>query len=198
MSEQLSFFYAYNPLEKSSYVFLKEDAESGHTMTIRPVWIIGDLEILHEWMDSSLRKSNWTLNPKNSSLFRYYKRTLLSENAQSFMVEQNRVPCFQFDILPAGEASWPKKMDLKANDYCLKFLFKESFRDPGLSIRGFSLIVDFVCSCSPVRTLYIQLLKPDYYVENQLEMLEFEKIQIFSLFGKSLPMFRRNISTLEY
>src|ERR1700681_195958 len=136
MASRIPFFNSYNPLIKSEPIFIREEEASQKALSVRPVWIIGDLKILHEWMNATLRKSNWIIDPKRNSLFRHYKQILMADNAQSLIFEQDHIPCIQFDILPAPGNNLPHHIKHAADDYYLNFLFRESFRDPDLLVRG--------------------------------------------------------------
>jgi hypothetical protein len=190
MANQDDLFRSYNPLVKSGALFVKIDYISQSPISIRPVWIIGDLEVFHDWILSPLRKSNWEINPKKSSVFRHYKSTLLSSHAQSLTVVRNQKLDIQFDILPIPSLGWPTSIAQGNQDYCLNFLFRESFRDSGNFERSLDLLIDFLKGFSGIRFLYVKLLKPDFQVGDNLMRTGFEKLNLLNVYGRTIPLYR--------
>jgi hypothetical protein len=197
MAMQNSFFYSSDPLKKAELLFWKENETGSLLLGIRPVSIVGDLEILHDWMNATNRKSNWKLNVKESSLFRHYKKILMSENAQSVMIEQNSTACIQFDIIPVMTGALWSGLSFDQNDYLLYFLFRESFRDPELFVRSLRFLIECLNNLSVIRLLYVKLLEPDKLLDLQLTTTGFEQVYRFSLFGIKEPVYRLLINEYD-
>src|SRR5258708_1048314 len=106
MVSRSTLFSRYDPFNKVESLFTQKNGTNGKILSIRPVWIIGDLAILHEWMSAPLKKSNWQLNQKKMSVMQHYKQVLLSADAQSLMVEQNDKPLVQIELLPARQTGF--------------------------------------------------------------------------------------------
>lgn len=190
MATSFNLFRSYNPLVKCGTLFVREDEVTQRSFGIRPVWIIGDLEILNDWMLSPLKKSNWEIDPKNSSVFRYYKAILLSSNAQSFVIEQDKKPVIQFDILPVPKKQWPSVLSYSVDDYCLNFLFRESFRNPDIFWRGLSCLTEYINSVSGIRFLYVKLLNPERQLDDYLIDSGFQRLDAVNFYGKTIHLYR--------
>jgi Acetyltransferase (GNAT) domain len=188
MPGPFNLFHPYNPLIKSAPVFKKLDETNQRHLILRPLWIIGDLETLHAWMDSPNKKTNWNFNRKKNSVYRHYKEILLSGNAQSLIIEQDKQPVFQFDIFPLTNHDWPKDLDRKGG-YSVNFLFVESFRDPDLFSRGIQMITEYLAAFDMVRKIYIKLMQPDFRMDERLRLTGFEFLQFSNFPGKPVPVY---------
>jgi hypothetical protein len=188
-----SIFDSYDPLIKTEPVFVIENMNIQERLLVRPVWIIGDLKTLHNWMNSPLRKSNWFIDTGKKSLFRHYKETSLAGDSQSFMIEHNQIPIIQFDIMPNPVKKWRNKR-LKHGDDCLvNFLFAENFRMPGLFQTGFECLAECLRSLTGIRFIYVPILQSDKYMDTQMTTIGFESRRFSTFYGKGNWLYRFEI-----
>src|SRR5450631_2149059 len=184
MANQSPLFNPYDPLVRTEPIFVKESDHIQEQFKVRPVWIIGDLKILHDWMHAPLRKSNWFVDTEKKSLFRHYKLISLTSGSQSLIIELNQKPIIQFDILPNPIKKW-RNIRLTHGDDCLmNFLFAENFRKPNLFRAGFECLVACLRSLSGIRFIYVILLQSDKSMDLQLKAIGFESIRFSNFYGK--------------
>ncbi len=188
------FFFKSNPLVKAEYLFTQTNVYDGELIGIRPVYIIGDLEILHDWLKAESKITNRIFNTATNSLYRYYKYILESTNAQSFTIEKNHNPFMQADILPLRKNDWPEELHITNRDYALWFLTAVKFREPDLVKNGFACLMEFLSRMSNIRFLYVRLQGLDSSLKAILSYLQFEIISDSSLPGYKGPIFRKQIS----
>jgi len=95
-----AFFYSkklLNPTSKEtvySRYFTKEDV----TISIRPIDLDRDLEMLHEWFHRSHAKEIWQMNWSIHQLEVYYKKLIASNTIYSYIGEVNGVPTCNFEV----------------------------------------------------------------------------------------------------
>lgn len=163
MATESDLFHAYDPLIKYDQVFVCRDKDdTQYNLSIRPVWIISDLELLHDWFDSPQKISNWALDQGRYTLFQHYKDLLMSPKAQSFIIDQNNKPIIQIDILSKNIASPPPLLTSPKGFY-LNFLYKKKFRDQdsGTFKKGLHCMITFLFSIVEVNSVFVQLSDPD-------------------------------------
>ena len=182
-------------LPKSAPMFVKHGVHSGKQWTIRAVWIIGDLETLHEWRAAPSKKTNWNINTETASLLRYYKNILISDNAQSVIVEQSKLPVVQFDILTFPQTGWPDDILFREKNYCINFLFKDNFRDPDLFSACLRCLVECISTFSEIQCLFIKLIHPDPYLDRHFKSVGFEWLNPPKFLRKPPPIYRLQINT---
>jgi hypothetical protein len=184
-------FVPFDPYSKSAVLFIRlfED-DSSTAITIRPVWIIGDLILINEWLASPLNKSNWLPNRTGMGVLQHYKNFLLSRQTQSLMLEQNQVAIAQIDLLPCILAGYPADLHFKENDYALNFLYKESFRYPMVFKFCLQCLIEFFFSFRDTRDLYIKLLRKDIQLQEILPEIGFEALDRKNLHGRSVYIYR--------
>ena len=187
MASESDLFHAYNPLFKNDPVFLRRyESTKQYSLSIRPVWIIGDLELLHDWI-----YSNWELDQNRYSLFQHYKNLLLSDRAQSFMVDQNGKPLIQFDVLSMQKSYLPSSSEPSGNDCYLYYLYKENFRDPEIFKKGLQCMIPFLFSFTEIHSVNLQLHRPDLAMSKLLTETGFEPSHRERSFGESLLVYRK-------
>jgi len=118
---------------------------------------------------------------------------IIAGDAQSLIIEQNRIPIIQFDILPFPLKNWLHGVKYSADDYYLNFLFKESFRDPHLFAHGLRLLIDYMLAISDIRFIYTSLLQPDKYIEGQLTTIGSEFTGFLPFHIDHDPLYRLNL-----
>ena len=141
----------------------RDKLDTQYILSIRPVWIISDLELLHDWFDSPQKISNWTFDQRRYTLFQHYKDLLMSLKAQSFIIDQNNKPIIQIDILSKNIASSSPFVTSPGRFY-LYFLYKENFRDQdsGNFKKGLQCMISFLFSFVEVNSVFVQLSDPDH------------------------------------
>ena len=72
----------------------------------------------------------------------------------------------------------------------LHFLYKESFRDPGMAKRCLTCMIELVFSYPETGDIFLRLLKPEPQMMELIIQLGFEPMVQNNLFGKSLHIFR--------
>jgi hypothetical protein len=188
---KLKLFARYDPFIKSAPLHRQTyDEGSGGILTVRPVWIIGDLIVLTDWFESDLRKSNWQLNQRRMSILQHYKKILLSDDTQSFMVEQNGVAVMQFDLLPGQQTDYPGQIRFDKMDFIIQYLYKESFRDPEIFKRGLQFMISFIFTYPEIGHLYLRLPKAETSTQELLIQTGFELADLHNFLGKSLNIYR--------
>jgi hypothetical protein len=193
-----SLFAPYDPLEKTTSPLGEFVYDTlGVTLTIRPVCMIGDLSIIYEWLDAALCKSNWHFNRARVTVMQHYNKMLRSGNMQSLMVEQNGLPVMQVDLLPMQLAEYPSRIGYDGSDIAIHYLYRESFRDPGIFKRGLESILSFIYAYPEFRHLYLRLTKPDLALSSALHQLGFDAVDCNNFFGASLNIYRVTRSTLS-
>lgn len=199
MSSKPKLFARYDPLAKADLLYsqtFEETAEA--TFTIRPVWIIGDLPIIYDWLSSDLCKTNWQLNQSHMAVMQHYKHMLLSENLQSLMIEQRHKPVLQIDLLPLRLTDYPGQLEFTETDYVIHYLYRESFRDPDMFKRGLECMLLYLFSYADTRNLYIRLQKADLPRQKLLQQMGFELVHLNNFFGKSLNIYRIKRSGIRF
>jgi hypothetical protein len=172
------------PLAETSFV-------SGIAMmSIRPVWIIGDLAIIYDWLNAASRKSNWDFNHNRVSVMQHFKRILISDEMQSFMLEQNSLPAMQIDLLPITLLDFPKSSEYSKFDYGINYLYRENFRDPDVFKNGLELFTAFVFSHPEPRNIFLRLPGYEPVARNTLESIGFQQVHLNSFFGKSSDIYK--------
>lgn len=164
MATESVLFHAYDPLIRYDPVYVCRDKlDTQYILSIRPVWIISDLELLHDWFDSPQKISNWTFDQRRYTLFQHYKDLLMSLKAQSFIIDQNNKPIIQIDILSKNIASSSPFVTSPGRFY-LYFLYKENFRDQdsGNFKKGLQCMISFLFSFVEVNSVFVQLSDPDH------------------------------------
>lgn len=127
-------------------------------LVLRPVWLIGDLQILYEWLRSPVKKSNWSIPPQGS-LFQHYHYALSAHTQQSLLVADGGIPIIQFDLGPvAGD---PQTVDIK-------YLFRQYFRDPPVFDYGLALLLQYFRSLETVFHARVVLPGADQSMESIL------------------------------
>ena len=106
MESKKDLFARYDPLEKTNDLFSRYAPDGEMLLSIRPVCIISDLIVLHEWLDAELCKTNWHLNRRRMTVMQHYKQLLLSFNAQSLMLEQGNHQTRDADRPVVTTARW--------------------------------------------------------------------------------------------
>ena len=184
-------FARYDPFVKTSPLFsLSYNNGSEGILAVRPVWIIGDLFVINEWLGSELRKTNWHLNQGRMVVTQHYKYILLSGIAQSYMLEQDTVPVIQFDLLPVQLTNYPNQVEFENADCVLHYLYKECFRDPGIFKRCLHCMLLYIFSYPEIGNLYLQLPKADSSMQELLTAIGFISINLSNFFGKPLNIYR--------
>jgi hypothetical protein len=184
-------FARYDPLVKTAPLYRERfDKDSGGNLTVRPVWIIGDLIVINEWLAADLKKTNWQLNQRRMGVMQHYKQILLSGNAQSFMLDQDNLPVMQIDLLPGILTNYPSQTNLGRNDYIINYLYKECFRDPELFRRCLEFMIRFIYTYPDIATLYIRILNVENGIQKLLSQVGFELLDLNNLFGKSLNIYK--------
>jgi hypothetical protein len=157
MPPESDLFQAYDPLLKNDPVYAcYHESDKPYSLSIRPIWILGDLELLHDWFNSPQKRSNWELDRTRHSLFQHYKNRALSDHEQSFMIDQNERSIIQFDIFSVRKSYHPFS-EASGNNYYLHYLYKENFRDPDIFTKGLNCMVSFLKSFTEIQPLHLQL-----------------------------------------
>jgi hypothetical protein len=199
MNSAKKLFDRYDPLEKAEDLFIQPHPDADdRIISIRPVWIIGDLIPIYEWINGDLGKTNWNLNQNNMGVMQHYEQILLSEYAQSFMIEQNNKPALQIDLLPLQMANFPGKIEFNRMDYAIHYLYRESFRDPDLFKRCLTCMIGFIFTHPDLRLLYLRLTKPEPAFRQLLFDIGFESVDVNSFFGKSLNIYKIRRSGVHF
>jgi hypothetical protein len=186
-------FARYDPLIKTIPLFREAfDEGTGGILAVRPVWIIGDLFVINEWLSSDLKKTNWHLNQRRMAVMQHYKKILLSGKAQSFMVEQNTIPVIQIDLLPGMLTDYPSQIEFGQRDYVINYLYKECFRDPELFRRCLEFVIKFIYAYPEINMLYMRILKAEPGIQQLLGQIGVELIDLNNFFGKSLNIYKIN------
>ncbi len=190
---QSTLFSRYDPFSRGETLFYQQNGSLEMMLTIRPVWIIGDLPILYEWLSAPLKKTNWELNQKKMAVMQHYKQVLLSADSQSLMIEQNHKPLLQIDLVSARHMGFSSSLEYTSRDYAIHYLYRESFRDPDLFTRGLQITIEYIKSFNLVRFIFIRLLKPDRVISDQLTEIGFESMDLHNFYGKALYIYRIRI-----
>jgi hypothetical protein len=180
-------FARFDPYKKYSPLFTESEVEECvNALNLRPVWIIGDLITINDWLNAELKKSNWQLNKSRITVLQHYKQILLSDYAQSFMIEQNGSQIMQVDLLPVRLVDYMDNIEFENSDYVIHFLYKERFRDPDIFEKCLGFIVPVFFTSNEIDTLYLRLQKVDTIKQEFLTRMGFEAVNLFNFFGKSL------------
>jgi hypothetical protein len=84
--------------EKNPPFVVKQFIENGHSLSLRPVDLNQDIDLFYSWMGDPDLQVNWGLQENSQRLALHYQLSLESENRQSFLIEKQDQPLFQFDI----------------------------------------------------------------------------------------------------
>ena len=184
-------FERYDPLEKAGApLFEMVEEVSGRTMTLRPVWIIGDLMMIYEWLNAALCKTNWKINLKKISLMQHYSQMLRSDRMQSFIVEQNHIPVMQVDLLPVRLANLSATIKLTDAEYAIQYIYRESFRDPDIFKRSMEFFIPYVFSFPDITSLYIRIPDAGASMHELMVLMGFNLLKLNNFFGKSLNIYK--------
>ena len=93
--------------------FEKEDV----TITLRPVDLDRDVEMLHEWFHREHAIKIWKMNWSLRELERYYRLTLAGNSSHSYIGEANGVPTFNIEVYWASRDIVGNYYDVMPSDY---------------------------------------------------------------------------------
>nr|WP_315222713.1 GNAT family N-acetyltransferase [uncultured Flavobacterium sp.] len=105
-----------NPEGKES-VFSKYFEKENVTITLRPVDIDKDLEMLHEWFHREHALKIWQMNWPIRKLEAYYRTLLPGDHAHSYIGEANGVPTFNIEVYWVCRDILGEYYDVKPSDY---------------------------------------------------------------------------------
>lgn len=175
MQPKPSIFSPYDPLIKADPLYIKIiDHTERMVLCLRPVWIIGDLEMLHEWLNPAVKKTNWELDLDRKTVYQHYKELLVSDYSQSFMVEQNDKPVIQFDLFSLPKSNGRLARNQQEQDSYLHFLYKENFRDCDILEKGLQCLMSYLFSQPETGVVYLPVPKPDSLLSAAIAALGFE------------------------
>lgn len=175
MHPESSIFRPYNPLIESDPLFIQVAGNSDPVeLRLRPVCLISDLEIIHQWLNMPYKKASWELDPNRETAYQHYKSILLSDNAQSLIIEQNRKQIIQFDLFPLGKSNPVFRASHDEIDCYLHYLFRENFRDHNLFKKGLTCLLGYLFSHPKIGLLYLRLIQPEPALTEILQDLGFE------------------------
>ncbi|MCV9933582.1 GNAT family N-acetyltransferase [Flavobacterium sp. LS1R47] len=113
------FFYSQeliNP-QGTEAVFNRYFEKENVTITLRPVDIDKDLEMLHEWFHRDHALAIWKMNWPIKQLESYYRTLLPSDVAHSYIGEANGVPTFNIEVYWANRDIVGNYYDVLPSDY---------------------------------------------------------------------------------
>jgi hypothetical protein len=175
MQPKPSIFSPYDPLIKIDPLYIKIiDQTERMVLCLRPVWIIGDLETLHEWLNPAVKKANWELDLNRKTVYQHYKELLVSSHSQSFMVEQNDKPIIQFDLFSLPKSNRGFTRNRQEQDSYLHFLYKENFRDLDIFEKGLQCLMSFLFSQPETGIVYLPVPRPESRFHVAITGLGFE------------------------
>lgn len=105
-----------NPRENST-VFKRFFEKENVTITLRPVDLDKDLEMLHEWFHREHALKIWQMNWPLRELEAYYRMLLPGDHSHSFIGEANGVPTFNIEVYWASRDIVGNYYDVLPSDY---------------------------------------------------------------------------------
>src|SRR5690606_38474776 len=96
-----------------SRYFEREDV----TITLRPVDLDRDLEMLHEWFHREHALKIWQMNWPIRELEKYYRTLLPGDMLYSYIGEANGVPTFNIEVYWASRDIVGEYYDVLPTDY---------------------------------------------------------------------------------
>ena len=150
-----SLFEPIDPFRKHDILRTELFYSEGYTLSIRPLWLTGDLKIMYRWANDLQGRHNGTMEPGSSGRITYYKDLLESGTAQSFMIERDNKPVCQFDLLPAQEDDFQWYWNTRSGDYLLHYLLPGERQDESVFRNSLSLMLRYYFSFDSTEQLFL-------------------------------------------
>ena len=131
------------PLDPSlqyDIVFSKHFEKSGYYLSLRPLSINGDLNVIYQWLKDSfgnqLRKTQYS----REQLLEVFREMLALNYCQSFLGLINQIPAWQVDICNALNDDIYSYISAKENDYCVRVIINPEIVEAGKTVEN---VLDF-------------------------------------------------------
>jgi hypothetical protein len=133
-------------------VYKKYFREQGFTISLRPLCLSADLDLIYQWVHLPYAKRFWKMDVSKEILEETYQHILSCGHAGSFLCHLEDVPVCQIEVYHAQEDEISLCYNALPGDYGIHVLMApRQTTIPGLSVAVFRTCLEYIFSFPEVR-----------------------------------------------